>query len=148
MCEKLGTIHLQVEDLTNGYQKVAEENIVTYKVGYIKRRVRKPTIFKSCEYEYRYYQDKLNKTKLTYTLGYLKPDNTVDVYTSSGFYSFTNLKAAKARKGTSDKLVIVKCIIPKGSVYTCSSEDVIVSNQIIIKGTVSEGILRKLKSYV
>lgn len=111
--------------LTNNLHKyIAEKDIVCYKIVYLQGKK-----IISFWFDFPY---ELNKK---YTTQVLQPIFTKkgNILIEKGFHSYRNLYTAKGDVWFSlmESLVIVKCIVPKGSEYYINNKEM-VSNQIII----------------
>ena len=111
--------------ITNNTRKyIAEKDIVCYKI--VNLRGKEIT---SYWFEFPY---ELNRK---YTTQVLQPIPMLngDIRIEKGFHSYRNLNTAKGDIWLSlmESLVVVKCIVPKGSEYYINSKEM-VSNQIII----------------
>lgn len=111
--------------LTNNLHKyIAEKDIVCYKIVNLRDN-------KIISYWYDFPYELNSK----YTTQVLQPIPVLngDICIEKGFHSYRNLDTAKEDTWLplTESLVIVKCIVPKGSEYYINSKEM-VSNQIII----------------
>ncbi len=111
--------------LTNNLHKyIAEKDIVCYKIVYLQGKK-----IISFWFDFPY---ELNRKYTTQVLQPIPVPNG-DIRIEKGFHSYRNLYTAKRDVWFSlmESLVIVKCIVPKGSEYYINNKEM-VSNQIII----------------
>ena len=111
--------------LTNNlYKYIAEKDIICYKIVYLQGKE-----IISFWYDFPY---ELNRKYTTQVLQPIPMPNG-DISIEKGFHSYRNLDTAKGDVWLSlmESLVIIKCIVPKGSEYYINSKEM-VSNQIII----------------
>lgn len=105
--------------------KIANENIIVYKLLHCNNGVLRPPIFSSYIYKLR----KLNSTNIE-----LSPVLDLGYNVYQAFHAFTTIHNALTSSIVRNNVLLYKCVIPKGSEYyisVCGSE--IASNKIIIK---------------
>ena len=113
-------------------RRIANRDKVVYKV-FIKSREGE---LKSAFREMPYKRNTLYETKFEIAAGFVE-DRKV-IFIGAGFHSFETFTGACKLISTRSyhkcgiPLVIIKCIIPKGSIYYINSEMVVVSNKIIV----------------
>lgn len=112
---------------------VAKRDIVCYKKGEIQNLLTMGQVFVPPYYRFRYEFGKQYKTKTTWQT---HPGWTLTVV-HEGFHSYSNKKEALKERG-SVYVVVVKCIIPKGSEYFYNpyykqyvSDSIIVTNETV-----------------
>ena len=106
-------------------RRIADRDKVVYKVFIKSREGELKSVFREMPYK----RNTLYETKFEIAAGFVE-DRKV-IFIGAGFHSFeTFTEACKFKCGI--PLVIIKCIIPKGSIYYINSEMVVVSNKIIV----------------
>ena len=111
-------------------KRIAKEDKIVYKVF-----IKTPDI-KSVFRMEPYKRNTLYETKFEIAAGFV--DDRKVIFIGTGFHSFETFTGACKLISTRSyhkcgiPLVIVKCIIPKGSIYYINSEMVVVSNKIIV----------------
>ena len=115
---------------------ILEEDKVVIKILY-KEPINK-FFFKKYNYyspyeDYKYIKGKLNTSPLGIHINRVSDDWSINIMVNEGFHSFRTKKDANDYKNklfNDSKIVLCKCIIPKGSTVVYNDSE-IVSNQII-----------------
>ena len=113
-------------------RRIADRDKVVYKVFIKSREGELKSVFREMPYK----RNTLYETKFEIAADFVE-DRKV-IFIGAGFHSFETFTGACKLTGTRSyhkcgiPLVIIKCIIPKGSIYYINSEMVVVSNKIIV----------------
>ena len=128
---------IKLKELERYYiTNILKEDKVVIKILY--KELINSFLFKKCNYyspyeDYKYIKDKLNTSPLGMYTQIASNTGNLEIIINEGFHSFRTKKDAndyKTKLFNYSKMVLCKCIIPKGSTIVYNDSE-IVSNQII-----------------
>ena len=109
-------------------KRIAKKDKIVYKVFITTQDKNIKSIFRMEPYK----RNTLYETKFEIATGFVDDRK---IFIGAGFHSFETFTGAckfRPYHKCGIPLVIIKCIIPKGSIYYINSEMVVVSNKIIV----------------